>query len=179
MYTHHTYVNTDTRLCSNLDTFGPSPPQATPSLCSPYSRVSSPAGTPPSPAHVLTALTTRLSPIIRGKRLPEGGRKACLRPVFLGSPSCVAGRLPVENVVRRQICILLPVEIKKKKNVKPPRVGGKVLVAALWGRLSSSGRVLDSPLASRVCVPPTSVSIAESLPPSLYNSESPPIYLTE
>lgn len=49
MYTHHTYVNTDTRLCSNLDTFGPSPPQATPSLCSPYSRVSSPAGTPPPP----------------------------------------------------------------------------------------------------------------------------------
>lgn len=114
MYTHHTYVNTDTRLCSNLDTFGPSPPQATPSLCSPYSRVSSPAGSPP-PAHVLPALMTRLSPIIRGKRLPEGGRKACLRPVFLGSPSCVAGRLPVENVVRRQICILLPVEIKKKK----------------------------------------------------------------
>lgn len=112
-----------------------------------------PGGDPPPPAHVLTALTTCLIPIIRGKRLPEGGRKACLRPVFLGSPSCVAGRLPVENVVRRQICILLPVEIKKKKcetsagrRQGPCRcsVGPTLLVGARLG-FSACG--------SRLCVP--------------------------
>lgn len=123
------------------------------SLLSLQSRLFS-GGEAPPPAHVLTALTTRLSPIIRGKRLPEGGRKACLRPVFLGSPSCVAGRLPVENVVRRQICILLPVEIKKKKKSEtsagrrqgPCRcsVGPTLLVGA---RLGFSAR------ESCLCVP--------------------------
>lgn len=178
MYTHHTYVNTDTRLCSNLDTFGPSPPQATPSLCSPYSRVSSPAGTPPPGprSHCPDDASQSHHPGKTSSRRREEGVSAAgvsgVAVLRCGSPT------------RGECCPkadlhTAPCGNKKKKNVKPPRVGGKVLVAALWGRLSSSGHVLDSPLASHVCMSPTSVSIAESRPPSLYNSESPPIYLTE